>query len=74
MAATKTKTNCEVPPAKEFKNIPTTEFPAKAEDIHIKTSKSSLNSDLVMRQILGIDKTQQTIQNELENYPALIDT
>lgn len=50
------------------------EFPAKAEDIHIKTSKSSLNSDLVMREILRIDKTQQTIQSELENYPALIDT
>ena len=31
------------------------EFPAKAGDIHIKTSKSSLNSDLVMREILGIE-------------------
>ena len=33
------------------------EFPAKAKDIHIKTSKSSLNSDLLMREILRIDKT-----------------
>ena len=32
-------------------------FPAKAEDIHIKTSKSSLNSHLVMRELLAIDKT-----------------
>ena len=54
---TATKTNCEKPPAKELKNTPTMGSPAKAEDIHIKTSKSSLNSHLVMRELLTIDKT-----------------
>ena len=37
------------------------------EDIHIKTQQASQNTDLDMREFLGIDKALQSIQGELLN-------
>ena len=38
-----------------------------AEEIHVKTREASQNTDLDMREILGIDKALQSIQGELLN-------
>ena len=38
-----------------------------AKDIHIKTQEASQNTDLDMREFLGIDKALQSIQGELLN-------
>ena len=38
-----------------------------AEEIHVKTREASQNTDLDMREILGIDKALQSIQCELLN-------
>ena len=37
------------------------------EDIHVKTGEASQNTDLDMREFLGIDKALQSIQGELLN-------
>ena len=37
------------------------------EDIHVKTREASQNTDLDMREFLGIDKALQSIQGELSN-------
>ena len=37
------------------------------EDIHVKTRQASQNTDLDMRELLGIDKALQSIQGELLN-------
>ena len=37
------------------------------EDIHVKTREVSQNTDLDMREFLGIDKALQSIQGELSN-------
>ena len=38
-----------------------------AEDINVKTHKVSQNTDLDIREFLGIDKALQTIQGDLKN-------
>ena len=38
-----------------------------AEDINVKTHKVSQNTDLDIREFLGIDKALQTIQGGLKN-------
>ena len=38
-----------------------------AKDIHIKTGEASQNTELDMREFLGIDKGLQSIQGELVN-------
>ena len=37
------------------------------EDIHVKTREASQNTDLDMREFLGIDKALQSIRGELSN-------
>ena len=48
-------------------SIPLEELSSLVEDIHIKTREASQNTDLDMREFLGIDKALQNIQGELLN-------
>ena len=48
-------------------SIPLEELSSLVEDIHIKTREASQNTDLDMREVLGIDKALQNIQGELLN-------
>ena len=51
----------------EMKSISLKELSSLAEDIHVKTREASQNTDLDMREFLGIDKALQSIQDELLN-------
>ena len=51
----------------EMENIPLMELSSLVENIHVKTREASQNTDLDMREFLGIDKTLQSIQGELLN-------
>ena len=51
----------------EMKSIPLEELSSLAEDIHVKTREASQNTDLDMREFLGIDKALQSMQDELLN-------
>ena len=64
-AATKLKS--ELPTDIEMEIIPLEKLSSLAEDIHIKTQEASQNTDLDMREFLGIDKSLQSIQGELLN-------
>ena len=50
-----------------MESIPLKDLSSLAEDIHIKTLEAGQNTDLDMRQILGIDKVLQSIHCELLN-------
>ena len=62
-----TKLNRELPTDLEMESIPLEELSSLAEDIHVKTQEVSQNTDLDMREFLGIDKALQSIQGELLN-------
>ena len=62
-----TKLNRELPTDLEMESIPLEELSSLAEDIHVKTREASQNTDLDMREFLGIDKALQSIQGELLN-------
>ena len=62
-----TKLWCELLTDIEMESIPLMELSSLAEDIHVKTREASQNTDLDMREFLGIDKALQTIQGELVN-------
>ena len=64
-AATKLKD--EFPTDIEMESIPLEELSSLAKEIHVKTREASENTDLDMRQFLGIDKALQSIQDELLN-------
>ena len=64
-AASKLKS--EPPTDLEMKSIPLKELSSLVEDIHVKTREASQNTDLDMREFLGIDKALQSIQGELWN-------
>ena len=64
-AATKLKAG--LPTDLEMENIPLKELSSLAEDIHAKTREASQNTDLDMREFLGIDKALQSMQAELLN-------
>ena len=51
----------------EIESISLEKLSSLAEDIHIKTQEASQNTDLDMREFLGIDKALQSIQGELLN-------
>ena len=53
-AASKLKS--ELPTYLEMESIPLEELSSLVEDIHVKTRKASQNTDLDMREFLGIDK------------------
>ena len=63
--ATKLKT--ELPTDLEMESIPLKELSSLVEDIHIKTREVSQNTDIDMREFLGIDRVSQSIQGELLN-------
>ena len=62
-----TKLQSELPTGLEMESIPLKELSSLAEDIHVKTREASQNTDLDMREFLGIDKALQSIQGELLN-------
>ena len=64
-AASKLKS--ELPTDLEMKSIPLEELSSLVEDIHIKTREASQNTNLDMREVLGIDKALLSIQGQLLN-------
>ena len=62
-----TKLKGKLPTDLEMESIPLEELSSLVEDIHDKTRKALQNTDLDMRQFLGIDKALQSIQGELLN-------
>ena len=60
-----TKLKGELPTDIEMESIPPMELSSLVEDIHVKTREASQNTDLDMREFLGIDKVLQSIQDEL---------
>ena len=50
-----------------MENIPLKDLSSLAEDIHVKTREASQNTNLGMRELLGINKALQSIQGELLN-------
>ena len=62
-----TKPSLELPTDLEMESMPLEELSSLVEDIHAKTPEASQNTDLDMREFLGIDKALQSIQGELLN-------
>ena len=62
-----TKLRRELPTDIEMESIPLMELSSLVEDIHVKTREASQNTDLDMREFLGIDKALQSIQGQLLN-------
>ena len=50
-----------------MESIPLKDLSSLVEDMHVKTREASQNTDLDMREIVGIDKALQSIQGELLN-------
>ena len=50
-----------------MESIPLEKLSSLVEDIHIKTREASQNTDLHMREFLGINKALQSIQGQLLN-------
>ena len=61
------KLKAELPTDFQMESIPLGELSSLVEDIHVKTQEASQNTDLDMREFLGIDKASQSIQGELLN-------
>ena len=57
----------ELPTDLEMESIPLEELSSLIEGIHVKIRAASQNTDLDMREFLGIDKALQSIQAELLN-------
>ena len=51
----------------QMESIPLKDLSSLAEEIHVRTREASQNTDLDMREFLGIDKALQSIQGELLN-------
>ena len=51
----------------EMETVHLEELSSLVEDIHVKTREASQNTDLGMREVLGIDKALQIVQGELLN-------
>ena len=62
-----TKLSRELPTDIEMESIPLGKLSSLVEDIHVKIRETSQNTDLDMREFLGIDKALQSIQGELLN-------
>ena len=62
-----TKIRRELPTDIQIESIPLGELSSLVENIHVKTRETSQNTDLDMREFLGIDKALQSIQGELLN-------
>ena len=57
----------DLPTDLQMESIPLKAFSSLVENIHIKTREASQNTNLDMREFLGIDKALQIIQGELLN-------
>ena len=53
---TGTKLNSELPVDIEMESIPLMELSSLVDNIHVKTREASQNTDLDMREFLGMDK------------------
>ena len=62
-----TRLKAELPTDLEMESIPLKELSSLVKDIHVKTQEASQNTDLDLREFLGIDKAIQNIQGELLN-------
>ena len=62
-----TKLKASLPMDLEMEDIPLKDPSSLAVDIHVKTREASQNTDLDMREFLGINKALQSIQGELVN-------
>ena len=62
-----TKLRRELPTDIEMESTLLMELSSLAENIHVKKREASQNTDLEMREFLGIDKALQSIQGELLN-------
>ena len=62
-----TKIRRELPTDIQIESIPLGELSSLVENIHVKTRETSQNTDLDMREFLGIDKALQSIEGELLN-------
>ena len=62
-----TKLRRELPTDIEMDSTPLEGLSSVIEDVHVKTREASQNTDLDMREFLGIDKALQSIQGELLN-------
>ena len=62
-----TKLRAGLPTDIEMESIPLKDLSSLVEDIHVKIREASQNTDLDMREFLGIDKALQSIQGELLN-------
>ena len=60
----------EIPTQTDIETIPLFDLPSVVEDIRIKTREASQNTDLDMRDFLGISKALQSINGELRNNTA----
>ena len=61
------KLKSELPIDLKMESIPLEDLSSLFEDIHIKTREASKNTDLDMREFLGLDKVLQSLQGELLN-------
>ena len=61
------KLKAELPTDLEMESIPLKELSYLVEDMHVKTREASQNTDLDMREFLGIHKALQGIQGEFLN-------
>ena len=62
-----TKLKGELPTYLQMESIPLKDLLSLAEDVHFETREAIQNTDLDMREFLGIDKALQSIQGELVN-------
>ena len=57
----------KLPTDLQMESIPLKELSSLAEDIFVKTREVSQNTDIDMREFVGIDKALQSIQGEVLN-------
>ena len=60
----------EIPTQTDIENIPLFDLSSVVEDIRIKTREASQNTDLDIREFLGISKALQSVNVELHNNTA----
>ena len=60
----------KIPTQTDIETIPLFDLSSVVEDIRIKTREASQNTDLDMREFLGISKALQSINGELRNNTA----
>ena len=62
----------ELPTRREIENIPLQDLPTLSNTVHVLTKEASQNTDLDMREFLGIDKALQRIKGEIANNTGKI--